>query len=157
MTDMRRGAARLTILLCLVLAGMPSLAGAQSWVPVDDMAVGRYYHHIFVLPSGRAIVVVEAGSSPNQTTSTSELFDPTTSTWAPGPSSAQPHNDSSAVRLADGRILVAGGRNQLANLSNAEIYNPATNSWSVTGSMNRSRVAHSLTLLPNGKVLAAGA
>jgi hypothetical protein len=41
------------------------------------------------------------------------------------------------VRLADGRVLVAGGGTYRAT---AELYDPATNSWTPTGSMHVSRI-----------------
>ena len=62
-----------------------------------------------------------------------------------------------ATLLPNGKVLVAGGIEQLAaTLATAELYDPATGTWSATGSMaSRSRF-HTATLLPNGKVLVAG-
>jgi hypothetical protein len=140
--------------LALILA-VPGAARAQTWVPADDMSITRATFTIFVLPDGKAIALGEANTGPGFT-NTTEIFDPATSTWSAGPASTQVHTDASAVRLADGRILVAGGRLNSAPLTNAEIFNPATSTWTPTGSMHRGRVLHSLTLLPGGKVLAAG-
>ncbi|NRD55270.1 Kelch repeat-containing protein [Corallococcus exiguus] len=65
---------------------------------------------------------------------------------------------STATRLQDGRVLVAGGseaqRGQCNNT--AELYDPASNTWSATGSMLECRYGHTATLLLNGKVLVAG-
>src|SRR4029077_2754494 len=62
-----------------------------------------------------------------------------------------------AVLLADGRVLVTGGRsdNNTA-LSTAEIYDPTTGQFTPTGNMNQPRIRHAMTLLPNGKVLVTG-
>jgi N-acetylneuraminic acid mutarotase len=58
-----------------------------------------------------------------------------------------------AVRLADGRVLVAGGG---WYSTRAELYDPATNSWTRTGNMNVGRIAFTGTLLRDGRVLVVG-
>jgi Kelch motif len=73
-----------------------------------------------------------------------------------------------AVRLADGKVLVVGGYLRSttqtvggaypisATLSRAEIYDPVTAAWSVTGALSSSRSFNSLTLLSDGTVVAIG-
>jgi len=62
-----------------------------------------------------------------------------------------------AARLADGRILVAGGyAGGDANLDSAELFDPATGTWTVADSMSESRVQGFGAALPDGRVLAAG-
>jgi len=58
-----------------------------------------------------------------------------------------------AVRLGDGRVLVAGGG---AYTPTAELYDPATNRWTPTGSMSVDRYDFTATLLRNGRVLVVG-
>ena len=58
-----------------------------------------------------------------------------------------------AVRLASGKVLVAGGD----FLSSAELYDPGLNTWSAAGTMSATRREFTLTVLASGKVLAAGA
>jgi PKD repeat protein len=66
-------------------------------------------------------------------------------------------SDHIAVRLLDGRILVAGGRTDgRTGLATAELYNPATGTWTATGSMTTGRFAHTAVLLSDGRVLVAG-
>jgi hypothetical protein len=55
------------------------------------------------------------------------------------------------VALADGRVLVAGGSCQPA-----EIYDPTTRTFHATGGMNRNRVSGTPTLLKDGRVLITG-
>lgn len=69
-----------------------------------------------------------------------------------------PRSFHSATLLADGKVLVAGGRSVADQdvLDSAELYDPSTGRWSVTGSLIYPRSGHTATLLPDGKVLVAG-
>lgn len=64
-----------------------------------------------------------------------------------------------ATLLADGRVLVSGGRRKYEEhgaLRSAEIFDPATNRWTATGPMTREREHHRTVLLSDGRVLVAG-
>ncbi|HJT65462.1 MAG TPA: kelch repeat-containing protein, partial [Pyrinomonadaceae bacterium] len=61
-----------------------------------------------------------------------------------------------ATRLADGRVLIAGGENSGGPLNQTEIYDPSAATFSPAGNMNDARVDHSATLLPDGRVLIIG-
>jgi N-acetylneuraminic acid mutarotase len=63
-----------------------------------------------------------------------------------------------ATRLANGKVLVAGGQNQdnYYALGTAELYDPLTRTWASAGNMRTPRCNHTATLLSNGKVLVAG-
>ena len=62
-----------------------------------------------------------------------------------------------STRLADGRVLVAGGY-ALGDgaLASASLYDPVTNTFSPTGSLAEARGEQSSTLLSDGRVLIAG-
>ena len=73
--------------------------------------------------------------------------------------------EHTATPLANGKVLVAGGRSTTgtAALATAELYDPATATWAATGSMTGARRLHSATQLntssnatTSGKVLIAG-
>jgi hypothetical protein len=62
----------------------------------------------------------------------------------------------SSVILNDGRILVAGGKNEGAVLNSAELYDPVADTWTPTGSMSIPRCNFTMYKLVSGKVIAAG-
>jgi hypothetical protein len=67
-----------------------------------------------------------------------------------------PRSGFSAVRLLDGRVLVAGGHNgePRVDLTSAELYDPASGTWSATGSMVHPHgFGFAATLLRDGRVL----
>jgi len=63
-----------------------------------------------------------------------------------------------AVRLAGGRVLVAGGLgpDPTCAMADAEIYDPTTRTFVPTGGMNVARTRHTATRLLDGRVLIAG-
>ncbi len=61
-----------------------------------------------------------------------------------------------ATLLANGKVLIVGGRNEKGALAAAELYDPATEAFTATGSLNTARYGHTASLLPNGKVFIAG-
>lgn len=83
-------------------------------------------------------------------------------TWALTGEMVKKQSRHSLVKLADGRVLAAGGLQPYSGgtpgfaMTTAGIYDPSIGQWSLTGSLNVGRFHSTLTLLPNGKVLAAG-
>ena len=61
-----------------------------------------------------------------------------------------------AVRLDDGRVLVAGGISGISGLKTAELYDPLSGTWTVTGTMTFERIGLAAAPLPGGRVLVAG-
>ena len=72
-------------------------------------------------------------------------------TWVPTGSMQFARSGQTATVLPDGKVLVAGG-----GTDTAELYNPATRTFSVTGRMPLAVTGATATLLHNGKVLVAG-
>ena len=68
--------------------------------------------------------------------------------------------DPTAVRLLDGRVLVAGGDSSedVPRFTSAEIFDPHTGQWTATGDMTagRSETEYAGVLLRDGRVLIPG-
>jgi N-acetylneuraminic acid mutarotase len=96
----------------------------------------------------------------------SERFDPTSSTWSKIADMGTSRGNPFVARLADGRILVAGGAVKVSMTTEgvrtttltktAEIWDPATDTWTPTADMPDAREGGAATLLKDGSVLLAG-
>lgn len=82
------------------------------WRPGPPMTTRRHKHDILRLPDGRVLVLGGADARDDRGAyDTTEIFEPATGTFRPGPRLSQPRyklRGTSHV-LADGRVLVTGG------------------------------------------------
>ncbi|HYE04144.1 MAG TPA: hypothetical protein VEL07_01375 [Planctomycetota bacterium] len=137
-----------------ILVACVSLSGADHWrsagsvraVPATDIAA-------VALASGFALRVPGVGAC--------ELFVPMIERWVPVAALRTPRQPGSfsLTRLADGRVLVAGGTvpdSPLDAIRACEVFDQRTLRWTSTGSMRWGRRWHIAERLPNGRVLAAG-
>jgi hypothetical protein len=115
------------------------------------------------LRDGRVLCVAGLDLHKRGTVNSADLFDPETRTFQPVVSHlSQDRFGQAAVLLADGRVLIVGGKSwkvghQDKPLTSAEIFDPATGLFHRTvGDMSVARDRPTATLLPNGKVLVAG-
>ena len=85
-----------------------------KWTPTADLSRPRTGHTLTLLPDGR--VLAAGGEDPTGSDylvySTTEIFDPTTNSWSPGPDLSEPRGDHTATLLPDGRVLLIGGIGQ---------------------------------------------
>src|SRR6266542_3892573 len=133
-------------------APVPFRGGAERLVSVGRLTVPRAAHTATLLINGKVLVAGGLGG-PEST----EVFDPASMSFSPGPPLLEPRAGShTATLLDDGRVLIAGGWLQSRPLSSSETYDPATDTFSLSGRMITNRAEHTATLLASGEVLLAG-
>jgi hypothetical protein len=145
-----------------------SLASAEVWdpatrlfTPAGSLKKARYGFTATLLADGR-VLVVGGGTNPDSPSPpaefpTAEIWDPASASFSAAGSLADARVEHRAILLADGRVLVVGGRrNDLGNtqgIRSAEIWDPRTESFSAAGQGPASSLA---LFLSDGKVLAVG-
>ena len=124
------------------------------------MNVGRAFPTATLLTSGK--VLIAGGESAASILSSTELYDPTTDSFAaPGDTAVMnfARISATATLLASGKVLIVGLTADPALDATTELYDPTTNSFAAggdTATMNTGRYQTTATLLPSGKVLIAG-
>jgi len=123
---------------------------AGTFTIVGGMHAARDHFVAARFPSGPLSgQVILAGGNQTSATSSAELFDPTTGTFALTDSMTTPRVFHVAAMLNSGKYLVAGG----VGTSTAELYDPATEKFTATGSMISGHALSTATLLPSGQVM----
>lgn len=134
---------------------------ADRWTGAGQTAIRHISPVMTLLNDGRVLVTTGTtrGTS-DQPPTFGEIFDPATNSWSRTGPLVIARQGHTATLLADGRVLVVGGVDVVADLwatvASAEIYDPTTDRWSGVAAMEESRAAHTATLLTDGQVLVAG-
>lgn len=133
-----------------------------KWTRTGSLLVGRGVHSTTPLQDGRVLVAggIDYEQSKTPIFASAELYDPASGKWtATGPMLGKRFKHS-AIRLKDGKVLVAGGTDTEPSedppLASAELYDPATEAWKQTGALNQARETAAAVLLRDGRVLIAG-
>jgi hypothetical protein len=109
------------------------------------------------LGDGRVIAI--GGLSPaggGTILDTTEIFDPSTKMWTPGPKmNAARYQPGSAV-LSDGRVLAVAGLAADALLTSTEIFDPATSKWTLAGEVSQPRSNLAVVAIDANRLLAIG-
>lgn len=130
-----------------------------NWLlTASPMNTVRGWHTATLLPDGKVLVTgglvsyVGFGG-----VDTAELYNPGTGNWtmttSPMHTARYQHT---AILLANGKVLVAGGYGTNGATAACEVFDPNTGTWTQVGELNIRRHEHTATLLPSGKVLVVG-
>jgi Galactose oxidase, central domain len=131
----------------------------DTWERLPDMSATRLGHSSTLLRDGRILIAggTTSTGAVDSILRTTEIFDPVTKRWTASAPMAAARYYHRAARLADGRVLLAGGA-QFSGivLREAELFYPAIGWWEQIAPMQHQRYAHTLTPLSGGTVLAVG-
>jgi hypothetical protein len=149
--------------------GSTWLASAELYDPktgtfsaTGSMTVARFEDTATLLSDGRVLVAggwTGGNVASGQLTplSSAELYDPNTGAFSATGSMTIARSGHTAARLADGRVLVAGGEDSNGAASaSAELYDPKTANFSAAESMSDARIFATATALSDGVVLISG-
>ncbi len=131
----------------------------NAWRPAAKLEVGRSGHTATLLDDGTVLVAGGVAHTGDRfvALSSTELYDPKKNAWSQGPSLNEARNVHTATKLADGRVLIAGGvREQAGTLSSVEAWKPGASSWEQLEPMNVPRSGHRAVALKDGSVLVVG-
>jgi hypothetical protein len=119
-----------------------------AWVGTANMKSSRAFHKLVRIAggtdTGKVLAVGGTGSGPTST----ELFDPTSSTWAvSSPLPEMLGKGVNAVGLSDGKVIVAGGfPATTGSAAKSNVYvRSTTGTWSVGASMSSGRAWFAMT------------
>lgn len=149
---------------------------ADAWSPAANMNAHRAGANAMLLPNGRVLVTGGAeGNSAHELSSvtdllgtalkSTEIYDPSSDTWSPGPNLPEFKAAAMDTWLNDGRWLVAGGITHTLLFgipipdfsANVSIFDPVSMSWADMGDkLKDKRALGGVAVLSGGGVFFAG-
>ncbi len=139
-------------------------AAITGFVFAGTLSRPRWDHEAALLPDGR-VAIIGGWRLPDDDSAIVampeiEVFDPQTGTFTVTAQLAHPRYGHRVTSLADGRVLVTGGRVTVDNIrqdtATTEIYDPVTDTITDGPSLVLARTGHTATLLADGRVLITG-
>jgi Kelch motif len=128
-----------------------------SWTSTGNLVIARSGASSVVVPGNRVLVMGGMGSDYTTPLASSELFDPSSQTWAAVADMSTGRLAHSAVRIVNGQVLVTGGYDaEGAALATTELFDSTSGRWANGPRLRVARSWHQSVLLGSGDVLVAG-
>lgn len=151
----------LTLPACrtVVRAGETLDLRTRTWARAGDSGEARYFHAAESLPSG-AVLIAGGCRTPlcDEVVGSAEVYEP--ADGGGGFRTVAPLGEARAgmmsARLADGRVLIAGGCTRTGCTALVEIFDPATETFTRAADLREARGRATATVLGDGRVLVAG-
>lgn len=131
----------------------------NQWTLTGSLHTARRYDVQVGLVNGEVLAATGSSGPPtcSRFLNSAELYDPATGQWTYTGSTQVPRESDTAIRLADGRVLLTGGYTCLGagdtDPVTTEIYDPATGQWSLAGNLPHGWMGGTMVLLKDGRVL----
>jgi hypothetical protein len=131
--------------------------GSFSLTP-GNMRLARYPVTATLLANGKVLVVGGRDAHSQADQSSTEIFDPSTGTFTPGPNMTKKRFFHTATALGDGTVLVAGGIDPTVNPAGfaSEIEMFDGQSFALASGQITGRARHVAVVFSNNKLLIAG-
>jgi hypothetical protein len=133
----------------------------SQWAFTGSLNTARRYPVQVELANGEVLVATGSSGPPTCTRylSSAELYNPATGQWTYTGSTLVPRESATAIRLADGRVLLAGGYDGGGSACtdtdpvDTEIFDLSTGQWSSAGNLPHGWLGGTMVLLPDHQVL----
>jgi hypothetical protein len=131
-----------------------ALRFSGQWSSAGELFAPEPGATLSALSGGRALLLGPEAPA-------AQVYDPATNGWSEAPAPSVARSGHTATRLANGRVLIAGGWSSTPDgvagpTRAAEVFEPATQTWQIVGATRDTHVFHTATRLPNGRVLLVG-
>jgi len=122
-----------------------------KWTSLPDMHAGREGHQAILLNNGKVLIIGGTDDARDAV----ELYNPATRQFEKG-APAPVNCSGTALTLADGRILVAGGSDGHGPVRSAMTYDPKSGRFTQVGELSVVRYKTAAALLPDGRAILIG-
>jgi len=146
--------------LAILFPACAAQGGPRVLRPAAHLAVPRASHTTTALADGSLLVIGGFRKGPDGHSQlyadTTERIDPVAGAIVAGPRLRHARAGHAAVRLADGRLLVAGGWSDSGMLRSAEVLDAAGVGFTTVGDLAEPRGGFAAVALADGRVLVCG-
>lgn len=147
----------LLLLFCIGIPAVVLADGPYQLQELPAMNSARAVHAAVKLNAGDVLLLGGCTRSNCEgVTNSVERYQPGQRSFVEMPAMHEARASASAVKMADGSILISGGWNGKKALNSAERFDPATQSWQRVGNMHEARTSHQMIALNDGSIYVFG-